>query len=454
MAILYVRSTDGNDSDNGSTWALAKATLGAAITAASAGDTIYVSHQHAETFTTSQSWTLSDVASNPIYVICVNDSAEPPTASATSATITNITTSSSVTIIGNAYFYGITIGTGVTSGTGNMTFGSNTDSRLVFEDCGLDLLTTNANAQFRFGTSSTGFDAYFRFQNCDFVFSASSGGFAVGNARVEINGGSVVSNSGTGGVLIEQFYQGGSVSMSGVDMSGLPSDFDLITGSATTPSIQKLRNCKFPDSWSGSLFASSVPVFARGEVSNCSSTDANYEVDVEDAFGKVVDETAIYRTGGASDGVVAGLSWKIVTSSSCGGQPARFYSPEMVVWNDTIGSPVAAKVHIIHSGVGGGTAGDFKDDEVWLEVQYYGTNGLPISSFLTDAYFDENGGNRLAAGVDQPDSAATWASSPSTPVEQELSVTFTPYEKGFVIARVVCAVADKTLYVCPKIELS
>lgn len=42
MAIFYVNSITGNNSNNGSTWALAKATLAGANTAASAGDTIYV----------------------------------------------------------------------------------------------------------------------------------------------------------------------------------------------------------------------------------------------------------------------------------------------------------------------------------------------------------------------------------------------------------------------------
>ena len=37
MAVLYVRSTDGDDADNGSTWALAKATLAGAFAAAAEG---------------------------------------------------------------------------------------------------------------------------------------------------------------------------------------------------------------------------------------------------------------------------------------------------------------------------------------------------------------------------------------------------------------------------------
>ncbi len=49
MAVIYLRSTDGNDLDDGLTWATARATLANALTAAGAGGTVYVSQNHAET---------------------------------------------------------------------------------------------------------------------------------------------------------------------------------------------------------------------------------------------------------------------------------------------------------------------------------------------------------------------------------------------------------------------
>ena len=48
MATIYVRSTDGNNADNGSTWALAKATIAGAAAIDAAGDTVFVSDAHAE----------------------------------------------------------------------------------------------------------------------------------------------------------------------------------------------------------------------------------------------------------------------------------------------------------------------------------------------------------------------------------------------------------------------
>lgn len=113
MATIYLRSTDGNDADNGSTWALAKATLAAAITAAGAGGTVYMSQAHAESGSTI---TLDGgTAASPTVVLCVNDGAAPPTALATTGSIAT-TTSGAITINGFLYIYGVVfnLGSGAT----------------------------------------------------------------------------------------------------------------------------------------------------------------------------------------------------------------------------------------------------------------------------------------------------------------------------------------------------
>ena len=106
MANIYVRSTDGNDADNGSTWALAKATIFGALAIAAAGDTIYVSQVHAESSAGAAGGTSSGVDSNPVKMICGNDGAEPPTASATTATVAS-TGNNAIGINGPIYIYGI-----------------------------------------------------------------------------------------------------------------------------------------------------------------------------------------------------------------------------------------------------------------------------------------------------------------------------------------------------------
>src|SRR3990167_9113060 len=84
----YVRSTDGSDADTGLTWALAKATLVGALAVAAAGERIWVSQAHAETQASAMTLTSAGTEALPVEILCGNDAAEPPTALATTATVT------------------------------------------------------------------------------------------------------------------------------------------------------------------------------------------------------------------------------------------------------------------------------------------------------------------------------------------------------------------------------
>lgn len=111
MANFYVRSTDGSDIDGGTTWALAKATLAGALAVATAGDTIFVSDNHAETQASAMTLSSQGTAASPVRILCVDDAAEPPTALATTATVTT-TGSFAMAFHGFAYCYGITFSSG------------------------------------------------------------------------------------------------------------------------------------------------------------------------------------------------------------------------------------------------------------------------------------------------------------------------------------------------------
>ena len=104
MANIYVRSSDGNNADSGSSWALAKATLGGAAAVAAAGDTIYVSAAHSETTASALALTFAGTAGNPIRILSVDDAGnpEPPTGLLAGATIAT-TGASNITTAGFIY---------------------------------------------------------------------------------------------------------------------------------------------------------------------------------------------------------------------------------------------------------------------------------------------------------------------------------------------------------------
>ncbi len=171
---------------------------------------------------------------------------------------------------------------------------------------------------------------------------------------------------------------------------------------------------------------------------NCDDGDTNYRLWVEDYAGSIKQETTIVRSGGASDGTTS-LSWKMVSSANAEYPLIVLDSPEIVQWNDTTGSAITVTVEIITDNV------TLTDAECWLEVQYLGTSGYPLSTFISDAKADV-----LATAANQTTSTETWTTTGlTTPTKQKLSVTFTPQEKGFLHAVVKLALLSTTVYVDP-----
>jgi len=436
MAVLYVRSTDGDDADNGSTWALAKATLAGAFAAAAAGDTIYVSHQHSESQASAMTLTSPGTAANPCRVLCVNDGAEPPTTLATTALI-KTTGSYGITFLGYAYFYGITFRAAEGGASGNILFGTGaTQADFVFDNCRLEAM----------GTSSTlnrsGYHVItYTLKDTVVKFGGASGYINLLSMEVNWFGGSLDVSSAVPNFLFKLDY-GGLARLVGVDLSGLNTKLVSIYDGAHE--YIYLTNCRTNASM-GLLYSAisygSKSAFIFSDRSD--SGDTNYKIDHRKFEGSIVTETTIKRTGGASDGTTA-YCWKMVSLST----PQFFWpleSPPIAVWNETVGSALTLTVEILHDST---TA--LKDDEVWVEVEYLGTSGYPKSSIASDRKTDI-----LATAANQDSSSADWTTTGlSNPNKQKLVATFTPQEKGPLVARVMLAKPSYTIYVCPKVTVA
>lgn len=431
MANLFVRSSDGNDADDGSTWALAKATLGSAITAAGTYDTIYVSDNHSQT--QASTLTLSNtVAFGP--VICCDDAGDPstPSASATSAVL-ETTGAFGINInSGASYFHGLTFKC-ATGGTGaNLGTGANSAANMWFDSCSFQLVNTgttqiSAGNTVNFGT---------RWTNCTVKFAAAGQGISA--QALHWDGGSVLSGGTSPTNLITL---GNKSVIENVDLSNCSSGVNLVA--LGLPRIT-FRNCRLPASWSGQLVSSKTQ---RGNwrvaMYNCDSADTNYRLWIESYPGTILSETTVVRTGGASDGTT-GLSWKMVTASTANMLHSPLISDEIVQWNETTGSAITVTAEVVTDNV------TLTDAEAWIEVAYLGTSGVPLATTVSDRVADV-----LGSAASQSSSSETWTTTGlTTPVKQKLSVTFTPAEKGFVHAVVKLAKASTTAYVCPKLTLT
>ena len=446
MAVIYLRSTDGNDGDSGLTWALAKATLAAALTAAGAGGTVYVSQVHAETQSAAMTLASPGTAASPVTVLCGNDAAEPPTALATTATVTT-TNSNDINFTGFAYFYGVTFSAGSTTGSStNMSVCSSAGAAAFwFDTCTLKLGNTGGNARLQLGAvSSAQNDQRVVLVNCTLLFSDVGHGVHV-RCAVEMLGGAVAP---TGSVPTGFHICGGDVDgngrFRGVNLSTLASGKSLVDLRTTASSVVlRFEQCKLGASVA---LTTGTPTGPGGPVvvmDNCDSGDTNYRMQRHQYEGDVYSEIVVVRTSGASDGATP-LAHKLVSSAN-----AKFTNPlagpELVQWNEATGSAKTLTVEIVHDSV---TA--LTDADVWLEVEYLGTSGFPLSLFVSDRAADI-----LATPAAQTTSSVAWTTTGITDVnKQKLAVTVTPQEKGFFRARVMLAKASKTVYVDPVLVIS
>lgn len=437
MTTRYARSTDGNNADTGLTWALAKANVANACSAAATGDSVYVSQVHSETTAASITVAIAGTLASPGKLLCGNDAAEPPTALSTGAIVAQ-TGSGNVVITGSAYIYGISFRSGAAGNSGSFPMMSGSEWQR-YERCEFRCLGTLGGTIA--GSSSA--QGRLEFVDCDVLFSAAGSGI---QARCDLhwNGGSVISGSTSPTVLITAWNAVANFSarllVENVDFSNFGAGFNLSVAPHRS-GVCIFRNCKLPASWTGSPLSGSFSGPGRIEMYNCASGPLNYKVWIEDYAGSIKDETLIVRAGGSSNGTTD-ISWKMASAANCQYPTQPLVSPEMLAWNDVVGTGITCVVELIHD-----SATALKDDEVWLEVQYLGSGSNPKGTAVSDSKADV-----LATGANQTSSGATWSDgspSMSNPNKQKLSVSFTPQSKGYLIAKVMLAKSSKTIYVDP-----
>lgn len=441
MPNIYVRSTDGSDADNGSTWALAKFSISGATGIDAAGDSIYVSQAHAESSAVTQNLNFAGTNSNPVKVICGSDAAEPPTASQITASLTT-TGNTGLTVSGSAYIYGIAfnIGTGASGASAHISLNNAANAFQRYSNCSFRLNTTATSQVLNTTaiTSSLG-QCKTDWVNCSVRFGNASQVMQINRSMFEWNGGSLLSGGTSPTNLLS--LTGTNVypcfaSLTGIDLSAASSSLNLITGAA--PGNVKIRNCKLPSGWTGSLFSGGMSPGFRAEMYNCDSADTNYRLWIEDFCGSIKNETTIVNPAGAYDGTV-GLAWKMFSSSAANYPTSPLKSPEIVMWNEVVGTPLTATIEILTDGV------TLTDEDCWLEIQYLGTSNFPLSLFESDSKVDV-----LGTAANQTSSTASWITTGLTsPIKQKLQVTFTPQEKGFIHAVVYLTLPSTIVYIDP-----
>ncbi len=441
MAILYLRS-GGSDANSGATWALSKATLAGAFAAAVAGDTIYVSQAHAETQASAMTLTSPGTAAAPCRVICANDAAEPPTAVATTATIST-TGTNSIAFAGFAWVYGITINCGTLTGSSIINFVSATAWWWRFDNCSLRLVGTgSATARMNFGAAGANDESMLELINTTLSFGAVGQGILVRTKFIWRNTASALLGTiPTILFMTPTVDTYGTVFCEGVDLSAAGAGKSLVDASITNGNSHVFVDCRL----GAGVTIINGAITSQGGVDvdlvNCDSGDTNYRTEKYRYQATITQEAVIVVTGGASDGTTP-ISRKVVTSAN-----SKYFSPirsdPIEVWNETL-APVTVTIPIITDNV------TLTNAEAWIEVEYLGTSGFPLGNYISDRSTDI-----LATPANQTTDVTAWTTTGLvTPLKQQLSVTFTPAEKGLIRARVIVAKPSTTMYYGPLLVIS
>lgn len=441
MATYYLRSGAAG-AGTGADWANAYTTLAAALTGKAAGDTIYVSEDHAETQASAMTLSPGGTIANPVRVICVDHLGTVPPVSAdlrSSATVTT-TGTSSITFSGGGgtTYRGIIFNAGTGAGAGQIILPNSASTLLAFDNCSLRLVSTGGG---KILLGNGGFvGCYVDLHNTTVSFAGTGQGFS--NVGVHLRWRNTASALlGTIPTTLFDWSsnaRSGIVEVDGVDLSAAGAGKTLVGNTNTNAARASFNNCKL----NASVTKTAVPVTPGSlevDFYRCDSSGTNYAFHRERYAGVLDHETTIIRTGGANDGTT-GLSWKIVTTANAN-VDAPFESPPIAIWNDTTGSSVTATIE----GIWGGGAVP-NDDEIWVEVQYLGDASSPQGSFVNDGKADP-----LATAAGQASSSETWGGSTT---KFKLGVSFTPQQKGWIFARVKAAKASSTFYIDPKVTLS
>ena len=430
---------------NGTSWADAYTTLAAAITGQGFVPTrIFVASDHVELTGVAITFSANYLS---VYQIISVDRASgfPPTVEQAGARIGS-TGATNLTINNSLYSKGVFWTAGENS----------TATRSLIIDCspsysivrivggGIGLKNTGAGSRFIFGTGATNRNTKLILENAEIRFGNVGQGFQMQAASLSIKDGALA------GSAITEFFKtfstvAADVDVYGLNMASAATGMNLLAANLNGVGQVKFDSCKMPAGWTGGIVSGSA--LSQGGLKammiSCDSADTNYRL-MSSGWGAALrTETAVYRTGGASDGVTP-ISWRIATNTTTTYPLINFDAPPIMRWNDVTGSPVAVSIHVLTDGV------TLHDDDAWLEVQYLDDAGYPLGAMVSDER-----PSQLAAAADQEASTETWtAPGITTPVKQKLSVTFTPREKGFIQARVRVSRPSTTVYVCPKLEVS
>lgn len=439
MSRFFVRSTTGNDSNDGLTWATARATIAGAIPLLVAGDDLIVADDYVEGGSTNRAWAFPGTPALPNRLICAVAGQNPPVDQAFTASL-RVTVGGSVTITGSVLVYGLKINAG-TSTTSSPTLGlansTSLDAVQAYNDSELSIDSTGSSTSVvAIGSASTGNAARVRMLWSNVALRMSAVGQMV-SIQQEFNwrGGKYLAGAAAPSFLFRIGAQGrgAPVLIEGVDFTEIGANTDLFSG-AQANGRAVIRNCLFAPGWTGQIVQGTIDPGFRAVMHNCDSGATRIRTAVAAFAGLLRSDTGVVKQGGASDG--ASYSWRIETNANPTPGLVGLESEEQAFVIPSAGTPMTFAIDVLTDGV------TLTDADVWVEVQEC---GAPKSMFYRSRVAPLGTPKAIAS------SSATWAVSGMTaPRQQRVSLTFMPQTAGMALWKITLARPSTVMYVDPK----
>lgn len=442
MTTYYVSSVDGSNSDDGSSWANAVATLEYAVEtlAASGGPhTILVDSAHSESLGGATTIT----AAQDLQIISVNRSgSDAPLAG---AVIGSQVTNYALTITGatKVYIYGLHLKNGSsTESSQTISVMPSAGGHFELENV-LVTLAGNSNSTLTLGSGGSTTRSYIAIRGLDLTVGNAAHVVYL-NSFGEISGMTIAGTDQTYG-----FWPTGSAH--GTNWRIEASDLTNITGTLVRNNVSTgtaeitFANCSLAsgvtiyEAQTGALNKGGRTVY----LFNCAAGDLHYAFGHYDPFGSTAAQTTIYANDGAKYDGSAGVAWAITTTANC-----SFYTPYVSPWFSQYAEAgtVTPTVEIVRDG----SATAYQDDEVWGEFSYQGTSGSTKATIVSDRMAllgtpaNQTTGD-LGAGDWTGENATAWFGKLSPG-----SITIN--EIGHLSARIMVGEPEITVYADPTIR--
>lgn len=385
------------------TWAKAAATLQAAFTAASAGDSIWVIDTHSETLGANLTWSGSGTAASPVKVIAATGTGKVYSSTKPVFSGTAYVLNQGV----SAEFYGFYFGALKSI---NLTWNGGQVS--VFQDCTFQLHTATAERVQTRGSYSKAV-----VQDCEFYFGQTAQKVAAyAQTQLYVNNCSLHASSAA---ITNVFYcdtaNGATfLSVEGGDYSGAATTANLFGDISTgnRPTLFVAEGVLLPSS--GAITATVDQMGTRVEAYSCGTGTNIHSFEVQDMRGSAVDSTSVYVSASDAQYDKSSSRYSVEVTPTAA---STYGAPFRVALHDGVWAAANQKfsVEVFYD-----AATSLTDANCWVEVEHplvtttvgrgrvssrtadvsvAGTN-LTTSSLLAGDWWGESGSNQNFQRID------------------------------------------------------